>query len=96
MIENKQSIEMVDMHRTILESMMDGFASVINNNVNQVMKFLAAITIILSIPTMLASFWGMNVGLPFSENSWGFGAVIAISTILTVLVILFFRKKKMF
>ena len=96
LIENKQAIEMVDMHRTILESMMDGFASVINTNVNQVMKFLAAITIILSIPTMLASFWGMNVGLPFSENSWGFGAVIAISTILTVLVILFFRKKKMF
>ena len=63
MIENKQAIEMVDMHRTILESMMDGFASVINNNVNQVMKFLAAITIILSIPTMLASFWGMNVNL---------------------------------
>ena len=96
LIENKQAIEMVDMHRTILESMMDGFASVINNNVNQVMKFLAAITIILSIPTMLASFWGMNVGLPFSDNPWGFSYVIAISTILTVLVILFFRKKKMF
>ena len=48
-IENKQAAEMVEMHRTILESMMDGFASVINNNVNQVMKFLAAITIILSI-----------------------------------------------
>ncbi len=96
LIENKQAIEMVDMHRTILESMMDGFASVINNNVNQVMKFLAAITIILSIPTMLASFWGMNVGLPFSNNNFGFWYVIAISTILTILVILFFRKKKMF
>ena len=96
MIENKQAIEMVDMHRTILESMMDGFASVINNNVNQVMKFLAAITIILSIPTMLASFWGMNVGLPLQNNNLGFWYVIAISTILTVLVILFFRKKKMF
>lgn len=96
LIENKQAIEMVDMHRTILESMMDGFASVINNNVNQVMKFLAAITIILSIPTMLASFWGMNVGVPFSENSLGFWYVIALSTILTILVILFFRKKKMF
>lgn len=96
MIENKQAIEMVDMHRTILESMMDGFASVINNNVNQVMKFLAAITIILSIPTMLASFWGMNVKLPLSDVNFGFWYVIAISTILTVLVILFFRKKKMF
>lgn len=96
MIENKQAIEMVDMHRTILESMMDGFASVINNNVNQVMKFLAAITIILSIPTMLASFWGMNVELPLSKVEFGFWYVIALSTILTALVILFFRKKKMF
>ena len=96
MIENKQAIEMVDMHRTILESMMDGFASVISNNVNQVMKFLAAITIILSIPTMLASFWGMNVGLPLNDNKFGFWYVVAASVVLTILVILFFRKKKMF
>ena len=96
MIENKQAIEMVDMHRTILESMMDGFASVINNNVNQVMKFLAAITIILSIPTMLASFWGMNVGVPFSADKFGFWYVVSASIILTILVIFFFRKKKMF
>jgi magnesium transporter len=96
MIENKQAIEMVDMHRTILESMMDGFASVINNNVNQVMKFLAAITIILSIPTMLASFWGMNVDLPLKDTNFGFWYVIAFSTVLTILVILLFRKKKMF
>ncbi len=96
MIENKQAIEMVDMHRTILESMMDGFASVINNNVNQVMKFLASITIILSIPTMLASFWGMNVGLPLTQTRFGFWYVVAASIILTILVILFFRKKKMF
>ena len=96
MIENKQAIEMVDMHRTILESMMDGFASVINNNVNQVMKFLAAITIILSIPTMLASFWGMNVGLPLSSDKFGFWYIVSASVVLTALVILFFRKKKMF
>ncbi|MBE6443066.1 MAG: magnesium transporter CorA family protein [Alphaproteobacteria bacterium] len=96
MIENKQAIEMVDMHRTILESMMDGFASVINNNVNQVMKFLAAITIILSIPTMLASFWGMNVGLPLSGDKFGFWYIVSASVVLTALVILFFRKKKMF
>jgi magnesium transporter len=96
MIENKQAIEMVDMHRTILESMMDGFASVINNNVNQVMKFLAAITIILSIPTMLASFWGMNVVVPFSHAQYGFAYIVAVSAIVTALVIFFFRKKKMF
>ena len=95
-IENKQAIEMVDMHRSILEGMMDGFASIISNNVNLVMKFLAAITIILSIPTMLASFWGMNVGLPLSDNKFGFLYVVAVSALLTILVILFFRKKKMF
>ena len=95
-VENKQAIEMVDMHRTILEGMMDGFASIINNNVNQIMKFLAAITIVLSIPTMLASFWGMNVGVPVATSVYGFWIVISISMIATLLVIIYFRKRGMF
>ena len=95
-VENKQAIEMVDMHRTILEGMMDGFASIINNNVNQIMKFLAAITIVLSIPTMLASFWGMNVAVPVASMAYGFWIVIAISMLATLLVIIYFRKKGMF
>ena len=92
-IETKQAEEMVDMHRTILESMMDVFASIINNNVNQVMKFLAAITIILSIPTMLGSFWGMNVPLPFAESAHGFIYVILLSTLCAVGAAFFFGKK---
>ncbi len=92
-IETRQAEEMVEMHRNILESMMDGFASIINNNVNQVMKFLAAITIILSIPTMLGSFWGMNVNLPFANNSHGFAYVIALSTLCAVGAAVFFGKK---
>ncbi|MBO5038902.1 MAG: magnesium transporter CorA family protein [Alphaproteobacteria bacterium] len=95
-IENKQAIEMVDMHRSILEGMMDGFASIINNNVNQIMKFLAAITIILSIPTMLASFWGMNVPVAFAHNPDGFWWVIGMSAAATVGVIIYFRRKRMF
>ncbi|MBO4294581.1 MAG: magnesium transporter CorA family protein [Alphaproteobacteria bacterium] len=95
-VDNKQAIEMVDMHRSILEGMMDGFASIINNNLNLVMKFLAAITIILSIPTMLASFWGMNVPIPFAGHAYGFGFVIIISFILTILATIFFKKKGMF
>lgn len=95
-VENKQAIEMVDMHRTILEGMMDGFASIINNNVNQIMKFLAAITIVLSIPTMLASFWGMNVGVPVATSAYGFWIVISISMLATLLVIIYFRKRGMF
>ncbi|MBO4285165.1 MAG: magnesium transporter CorA family protein [Alphaproteobacteria bacterium] len=95
-VDNKQAIEMVDMHRSILEGMMDGFASIINNNLNLVMKFLAAITIILSIPTMLASFWGMNVPVPYALNAYGFLIVIAFSIVLTILATIYFKKKGMF
>ena len=95
-VENKQAIEMVDMHRSILEGMMDGFASIINNNLNQIMKFLAAITIVLSIPTMLGTFWGMNVAVPFANMTYGFGAVISLSLLGTLGVILYFKKKGMF
>jgi magnesium transporter len=95
-IENKQAIEMVDMHRSILEGMMDGFASIINNNVNLVMKFLAAITIILSIPTMLASFWGMNVPVAFASDPNGFWWVMGLSAIATLGTIIYFRKRGMF
>lgn len=95
-VENKQAIEMVDMHRSILEGMMDGFASIINNNVNQIMKFLAAITIVLSIPTMFASFWGMNVGVPAAASAYGFWIVVSISMAATLMVIIYFRKRGMF
>ena len=83
------------MHRTILESMMDCMASIINNNLNLVMKFLAAITIIMSIPTMIGSFWGMNVPMPFGENSFGFPIVISISIIATCIAAVFFNRKGM-
>ena len=95
-IENKQAVEMVEMHRTILESMMDGFASIINNNVNVIMKFLAAITIILSIPTMLGTFWGMNVVVPFGHTPYGFLIIITLSIIAAAGAAIFFNKNGMF
>mgnify|MGYP000295575030 FL=1 len=94
-IENKQASEMVEMHRTILESMMDCMASIINNNLNLVMKFLAAITIIMSIPTMIGSFWGMNVPMPFGQNHFGFLIVITISIVATFIAAVFFNRKGM-
>lgn len=66
-IENKQAIEMVEMYSHILRGTMDTFASIISNNLNIVMKFLASMTIILAIPTMISSFWGMNVNVPFGQ-----------------------------
>lgn len=67
-IENKQAMEMCAIYSNIISGTMDAFASVISNNLNIVMKFLASITILLSIPTLFASFWGMNVGVPFAES----------------------------
>lgn len=78
-IENKQAIEMVEMHSNILGGMMDAFASIISNNLNIVMKFLTSITIILAIPTMIASFWGMNVDVPFKDHPGGFIYVVIIA-----------------
>ena len=95
-IDTKQAIEMVDMHRMILEAMMEGFASIINNNLNLVMKFLAAITIIMSIPTMIGGLWGMNVKVPYGDNPYGFIIVVTLSIIISVAVVFYFRKKGMF
>ena len=82
-IENKQAIEMVEMYSNVLSGMMGAFASIISNNLNIVLKFLASVTILLSIPTMLASFWGMNVDVPFQEAG-GFGLVVALAVTATV------------
>jgi len=71
-IENNQAVQMVEMYSRILSGMAETFASIISNNLNMVMKFLTAMTIILAIPTMIASFWGMNVLVPFQENRFGF------------------------
>ena len=95
-IENKQAIEMVEMHRNILESMMDAFASIISNNLNIVMKFLTSVTIILAIPTMVASFWGMNVDVPMGGNHIAFGIIILVSLILAAVIGLILAKKGLF
>ncbi len=95
-IENKQALEMVEMHRNILENMMDAFASIISNNLNIVMKFLTSIAIIFAIPTMFSSFWGMNVAVPFASQPYGFLIVSAISLVAAILAAVFFAKKGMF
>lgn len=95
-IENKQAIEMVEMHSNILGGMMDAFASIISNNLNIVMKFLTTVTILLAIPTMISSFWGMNVDVPFKDHSGGFLFVAILSSIATSAVAIVLWRKKMF
>lgn len=98
-IENKQAIEMANIYSGILSGMMDAFASVISNNLNIVMKFLATVTIVMSIPTMIFSAYGMNVnaaGMPFANSPFGFLFVILFSIGLSALVAILFAKKKLF
>lgn len=95
-IENRQAIEMSKIYSDILNGTMEGYASIISNNLNGVMKFLTSITIVLAIPTMIASFWGMNVNLPFQNSKVGFFIMILISTILTLIVTWWLKKKDMF
>ncbi len=95
-IENQQAHEMVEMHRNILENMMDTFASIISNNLNIVMKFLTSIAIIFAIPTMFSSFWGMNVIVPFGNSPYGFFIVGLISLAAAIFAAIFFAKKGMF
>lgn len=98
-IENKQAIEMANIYSGILSSMMGTFASVISNNLNIVMKFLATVTIVMSIPTIIYSAYGMNVnlnGMPFATSFYGFWIVIGISLLLSIIVAIFFSKKNLF
>ncbi len=98
-VENKQAIEMANIYSGILSGMMDAFASVISNNLNIVMKTLAVITIVLSIPTIIFSAYGMNTniaGMPFADSSWGFLIVVVISVVVSALALIIFTKSKTF
>lgn len=95
-IENKQAMEMASIYRDILSGTMDAFASVISNNLNIVMKLLASITIVLTIPTIISGLWGMNVPVPFENSPLGFALVLGIVGIATLLGVLLARHKKWF
>jgi len=94
-IENKQAIEMAKIYSDILNGTMDAYASIISNNLNRVMKYLTSITIILAIPTMVASYWGMNVPVPLQENPWGFPIILAFSIIIAIIATIWLNKKDM-
>lgn len=96
-VENKQAIEMANIYSGILSGTMDAFASVISNNLNIVMKFLATVTIVLSIPTMVASFFGMNFAqIPLGTNPYGFYITTVGAFVLAGIIALIFSKKNLF
>ena len=92
-IENKQAIEMAGVYSTILSETMEAFASIISNNFNNVLKLLTSITIILAIPTMIASFLGMNVPVPLQGEPYGFLIIIVLSLIVSSLLAVAINRK---
>ena len=95
-VEYKQAIEMVEMYSHIVQSMMEVFASIISNNLNLVMRFLASVTIILAIPTFISGLWGMNVPVPFAEFTHGFYIVFGLACVVSLLAGYWLWKKHMF
>lgn len=95
-IENKQAQEMANIYREILSSVSDAYATIISNNLNQAMKILTSITIVFSVPTMIASFMGMNVKLgKLSVMNSAFVIILAFSGLLSLILAIYLRKKKL-
>lgn len=95
-IELRQAEETTNIYNNILTGMMDAYASVISNNLNVIMKRLTSISIILMIPTLIASLYGMNVPNNLQENHFGFWIVLLISSTISISGVFLFKKKKMF
>ncbi len=92
-IENKQALEMAQIYSDIQSGMMDAFASVISNNLNVVMKQLTLISIILMIPTLIASIFGMNVPNFMENATWAMPLIILCSLLVSLLGVLLLRKR---
>ncbi len=95
-IENRQALEMASIYGDILSRIMDAFSAIINNNQNNVMQLLTVVTLILSIPTMISGYFGMNVSdIPFSNQPNGFWIIVFISVIICLILSVLLSKNKL-
>ena len=95
-VETSQALEMANTYTNILSSTLDAFASIISNNLNNVLKRLTSVTIVLSLPALVTSIYGMNVPIPGQDLPHSFYVPIIISLILSILISALFMKKKLF
>lgn len=93
LIENSQALEMTQISENILGQDMDAFASIISNNLNVVMKFLASATILVSVPTLAASIYGMNVALPLQGSPYAFVVVMGVALLVAVAMLWVFWRR---
>ena len=94
--ENQQAIETTNVSSNILSSMMDTFSSIISNNLNGVMKFLASVTIVLSVPNIITSYFGMNVHFPYENHPTAYLGIMILIVALSAIVVAIFMKRDWF
>lgn len=95
-VDTSQALEMANIYTNILSSTLDAFASIISNNLNNVLKRLTSITIILSLPALVTSIYGMNVEIPFANSPHAFYIPVVLSLLVSVIISWYFMKKKWF
>ncbi|MBK6622052.1 MAG: magnesium transporter CorA family protein [Saprospirales bacterium] len=95
-IDNSQALEMANVYTNILNGTMDAYSSIISNNLNLVIQRLTLITIMLMVPTLVASFYGMNVGLPFQDSRYAFPIILLIAMVISLLLGWYFLRKRLF
>lgn len=95
-VDNSQALEMANIYTNILSSTLDAFASIIANNQNQVLKRLAVITIVLTLPVLVSSIYGMNVPIPYADSPFAFYIPVGLSLVISLAIGYFFLKKKLF
>jgi magnesium transporter len=95
-IDNSQALEMANIYTNILNGTMDAYGSIISNNLNITIRRLTTITIILMVPTLVASFYGMNVPLPLENENYAMGVIFAVSVVFSLLVAWYFQRKRLF
>ncbi len=95
-IDNSQALEMSNVYTNILNGTMDAYGSIISNNLNITIRRLTLITIVLMVPTLVASFYGMNIQMPFQDFDHAFYGIIIVSGILSLLLVIYFQRKRLF
>ncbi len=95
-VDMSQGLEMAHIYTNILSSTLDAFASIISNNLNNIMKRLTSITIVLSLPALVTSIYGMNVPIPYANSTHAFYIPIILSLLVSVVISWYFMKRKWF
>ncbi|MCB0601867.1 MAG: magnesium transporter CorA family protein [Saprospiraceae bacterium] len=95
-IDNGQALEMANVYTNILNGTMEAYASIVSNNLNVFIQRLTIVTVVLMVPTLVASFYGMNVPVPFQRSERSFYWIVIFSVVISVLLVGIFRRKRLF